>query len=84
MRITSDHSGAQHVNMVFRSKPICQELPILLYTNGPNCHYLMDLSYQNVNAKTRSLNLQGLVHLRYYKNQITVVRMQGTQFATTC
>ena len=42
----------------------------------------MGLSYLPLNAETKSLNLQGLVHLYYYKNQITEVHMQGNQLAS--
>ena len=42
----------------------------------------MGLSYLPLNTKTKSLNLQGLVHLYYYKNQITEVHMQGTRLAS--
>jgi len=41
----------------------------------------MDLSYLTLNTNTKSLNLQGLVHLYYYKNQITV-HTQGTRLAS--
>jgi len=42
----------------------------------------MGLSYLPLNTETKSLNLQGLVHLYYYKNQITEVHTQGNRLAS--
>ena len=42
----------------------------------------MGLSYLTLNTKTKSSNLQGLVHLYYYKNQITEMHTQGTRLAS--
>lgn len=55
---------------------------LLFYTQILICYCLMDLSYQTLNAKARSLSLQGLVHQCCYINQIAVVHMQGTRFAS--
>ena len=42
----------------------------------------MGLSSLTLNTNTKSLNLQGLVHLYYYKNQITEMHTQGTRLAS--
>jgi len=40
------------------------------------------LSYLTLNTNTKSLNLLGLVHLDYYKNQITAVHTQSNRLAS--
>lgn len=52
--ITSDHSGAQHGNMVsevYLSAKNCLYFYIFYIQIDLICYYLMDLSYQNINTK---------------------------------